>query len=336
VIGLAAGVVALALIPTAAGATASLRVTRSVAPTVSASMPPGRLHSNAPVRASALPALATHPRLATTWQQIGPREVQAVVAGSFAPLVEYILSVPTQVHCAKTCTFTAVRPHATSVAANVTWEEQLLATLHYLPVTFAASTPVADPAQATPGTFTWAYPQLPARLSAQWRVGADNVILRGALMAFQSNHALATTGVADPATWNALVTAVAKNDVDPHAYNYVDVTETSPETLTLYVGGVAKFHTLVNTGVPGAVTDLGTYPVYYRYVTQIMRGTNLDGSKYADQVSWVSYFHGGDALHQFYRYSYGFPQSLGCVEMTMDAAKFVWPFTPIGTLVTVR
>jgi hypothetical protein len=68
-----------------------------------------------------------------------------------------------------------------------------------------------------------------------------------------------------------------------------------------------------------------------------MRGTNPDGTKYADPgVPWVSYFHGGDALHGFDRYSYGFPQSLGCVEMPPANAAVVYPYTPIGTLVTVE
>ena len=49
----------------------------------------------------------------------------------------------------------------------------------------------------------------------------------------------------------------------------------------------------------------------------------------------VSYFNGGDALHEFPRYSYGFPQSLGCVEMPFASAETVLPYTPIGTLVTV-
>ena len=49
-----------------------------------------------------------------------------------------------------------------------------------------------------------------------------------------------------------------------------------------------------------------------------MSGTNPDGSHYADPVTWVSYFNGGDALHQFYRSTYGWPQSLGCVEMTVQ------------------
>ena len=37
-----------------------------------------------------------------------------------------------------------------------------------------------------------------------------------------------------------------------------------------------------------------------------MAGTNPDGSHYDDPgVPWVSYFHGGDALHGFIRASYG-------------------------------
>ena len=35
------------------------------------------------------------------------------------------------------------------------------------------------------------------------------------------------------------------------------------------------------------------------------------------------------------RGSYGFPQSDGCVEMPPANAAVVFPYTPIGTLVTV-
>ena len=65
-------------------------------------------------------------------------------------------------------------------------------------------------------------------------------------------------------------------------------------------------------------------------------GTNPDGSHYNDPgIKWVSYFNGGDALHAFTRAQYGFPQSLGCVEMMLEPAGQVWPYTPIGTLVHV-
>jgi hypothetical protein len=102
-------------------------------------------------------------------------------------------------------------------------------------------------------------------------------------------------------------------------------------------GGTPIFHTLANTGVSSAPTESGTYPVYLRFTVTTMSGTYPDGSTYSDPgIPWVSYFHGGDALHGFIRSSYGFPQSLGCVEMPFADAAVLWPRTPIGTLVSVQ
>ena len=68
-----------------------------------------------------------------------------------------------------------------------------------------------------------------------------------------------------------------------------------------------------------------------------MSGTNPDGSHYHDPgIRYISYFNGGDAIHAFNRASFGTPQSLGCVELPLASAARVWPFTPIGTLVTVE
>jgi hypothetical protein len=67
-----------------------------------------------------------------------------------------------------------------------------------------------------------------------------------------------------------------------------------------------------------------------------MTGTNPNGTKYNDPgVPWVNYFNGGDAVHGFIRSSYGFPQSLGCVEAPVSTAAQIFPFVQVGTLVTV-
>jgi lipoprotein-anchoring transpeptidase ErfK/SrfK len=124
--------------------------------------------------------------------------------------------------------------------------------------------------------------------------------------------------------------------VDSAPYNYVFVSKTLPETTTVYSNGAAVYSTRANTGVAGAPTADGTFPVYLRYKVTTMSGTNPDGSKYVDPgIPWVSYFNGGDALHGFVRGSYGYPQSDGCVEMPPANAAVVYPLTPIGTLVTV-
>jgi lipoprotein-anchoring transpeptidase ErfK/SrfK len=100
--------------------------------------------------------------------------------------------------------------------------------------------------------------------------------------------------------------------------------------------GTVIYRTPVNTGIPVAPTAPGTYPVYARYLSTTMSGYNPDGSHYEDPgIPDVAYFNGGDAVHGFLRASYGFPQSLGCVELAYSAAAIVFNYDPIGTLVTV-
>ena len=328
------------LVPLASGAQAQtpliVTATSQVAVNVTSTMPLVRLHFTTALSASKLPALKLTPALATRWQQISARDVQAVALVAPTPAVSYAITLPTSLRCTATCAVTAVRVVQTAVHINVAWEEQLLAELHYLPVSFTPLVSTAALSSQVPGVFTWRFAALTA-LRAQWSVGVDNVISRGALMDFQNVHGLPTTGVINPATWNTLIKAVVHHQVNPATYNYVDVSEATPQTMTLYLDGVAKFHVLVNTGIPQSPTALGTYPVYLRYTSQTMSGTNPDGSHYSDPgIPWVSYFNGGDALHGFIRSSYGYPQSLGCVEMHFASAGVVWPHTPIGTLVTVR
>ena len=281
----------------------------------------------------------------------------------------------------------AGRPRTAEAAFSVRLEDQILATLRYLPVSFrptsqSTTTPTTStttstttttsvttttssvtttsvtttttppttttttkakakakqvsPTKLLRGTFPWRFHALPASLRGLWRVGTNNVVLQGALMRFQSVHGLATTGLMDTLTWKTMTQAALRDQRDPMSYNVVVVNQALPQKVKLYQNGKVTFVSLVNTGITAAPTENGTYPVYVRFVTTTMSGTNPDGSHYSDPgIPWVSYFHGGDALHGFIRATYGWPQSLGCVEMPFVDAQTLWPHTPVGTLVTV-
>jgi peptidoglycan hydrolase-like protein with peptidoglycan-binding domain len=191
--------------------------------------------------------------------------------------------------------------------------------------------------QAVPGNFAWRSGNVPASLRALWTPGQPGVMMRGAIMAFEAAHGLTTDGMAGPKVWAALLQAVALRQVTTQPYDYVLVNETVPETASVWRNGQLIFSTLVNTGIPAAPTATGTYPVFARYLVTTMSGKNPDGTPYKDPgIPWVSYFNGGDALHGFIRAHYGFPQSLGCVEMTYADAAIMYPLTPLGTLVTVQ
>jgi peptidoglycan hydrolase-like protein with peptidoglycan-binding domain len=314
--------------------TTVVRASSQVALRVTKNMPVLRLTFSSPESASSLPTLVTTPEVPTRWISVGPREVEAVALQSPAAAVSYHINVPSTLACSTTCSVQTTRVVSTQLTLNNTWTAQLLAELNYLPVSFSSPDGPFAVAQV-PGTFTWRFPDL-TTLRSLWSLGTTNTVLTAALMRFQDANGLPDSGITDPATWAALVSAVENHRFNTASYNYVLVSQTQPENLTLYENGKVALRALVNTGIPQSPTQVGTYPVYLRYVTQTMRGTNPNGTKYVDPgIPWVSYFYGGDALHGFIRASYGFPQSLGCVEMPFATAGQVWPHTPIGTLVTV-
>jgi peptidoglycan hydrolase-like protein with peptidoglycan-binding domain len=218
--------------------------------------------------------------------------------------------------------------------------QELLAELGYLPLTFTAAAPVTSPTQEgndQQGTFSWRWPNQAAALTSLWTQGVRNVVTQGAIMNFESQHNLKTDGLAGPQVWTDLIADVQTGHGNALPYDYVLVSKALPQTATVFSNGVPVYSTLVNTGVAAAPTVSGTWPVFARYLVTTMKGTNPDGTKYADPgIPWVSYFHGGDALHGFIRGGYGYPQSVGCVEMPIAHAQVVYPLTPIGTLVSVK
>ncbi len=250
---------------------------------------------------------------------------------------------------------TSASPTTTSftvAAGSETRVEQMLAELGYLPFTFEPTKPF--PAKVTtalqtepttadtvstsvvPGTLAWAWTIVPPTLSPLWKPGTPNVMDKGAIMAFESDHNMKMDGVAGSAVWTALLTAIANRQTDPNPYTYLVASETVPETLTVYRQGQVVYTSKANTGVAGATTQKGTFPVYLRFKSTEMKGTNPDGTKYDDpNIPWVAYFNGGDAVHGYPRSSYGWPQSNGCVELPISNAATVWPMDTYGTLVTV-
>jgi lipoprotein-anchoring transpeptidase ErfK/SrfK len=159
---------------------------------------------------------------------------------------------------------------------------------------------------------------------------------KGALTVFQSEHGIEPTGTPEAATWKALLRAAEKHERDPSSYTFVTVTESLPETLEVHRENHVVFSTPANTGVPGAETAQGIFPIYSRFVSTTMTGTDVDGTKYTvPDVPWVNYFNGGDAVHGYPRASYGFPQSNGCVELPIEAAAQVYPMLKTGDIVEV-
>lgn len=220
--------------------------------------------------------------------------------------------------------------------------QEYLSALGYLPFTYNGGKPPTSKQQfisslytSPKGSFAWRWTP-PARLASMWAPGAYGPLTKGAIMNFENVNQLNPVGRSNPLFIPTLEQAYFAHHTDPHRYSWVSVSKSLPETLHLYENGSLVLSALVNTGIAVTPTANGSYPVYLRYQSQVMRGTNPNGTHYADLVKWVSYFNGGEAIHGFVRASYGFPQSLGCVELPFSTAAKVWPQIHIGTVVTIH
>lgn len=292
-----------------------------------------------------LPQLS--PKLAGKWSEVGTSGLRFTPSGVYPAGTTVKVTIPTSLkaangaHLSKADTFSyKVRNYQQARLI------QLLVQLRYLPLKFVTSaknrhlingnvTEQRRLAFAPPsGHFTWAK-GWPSQLHSLWTHNRS-LVVAGAVRTFEYQHHLTMDGVAGAKVWSDLLSAAAGKHANTRGYTYALATETDPETLTIWHGGHVVLRTPANTGIAAAPTAPGTYPVYEKLASQVMRGKNPDGSKYADQVYWVSYFHGGDAVHYFDRATYGWPQSLGCVEVPMAAAKTSFGYLTYGTLVTVK
>ncbi len=311
----------------------------------------GQVPSATTITVSFSSPIATHspmptltPQVPGEWSLVSPSEVEFVPSAPLVPDTTESVVIPggsdgmVSAGGVRLASSTTV-PFSVQTG-SVLRLQQLLAELGYLPLSFTPAAPLtslSQEADVQQGTFAWRWANQPASLTSLWTPGQMNVITKGAIMDFEDQNGLKTDGVAGPTVWAALLNDAAAGRGDANPYRYVYVSQTQPESVTVYQSGSVVYQTVANTGIAASPTAPGTYPVYLRYVSTTMSGTNPDGSHYSDPgVPWVSYFNGGAALHGFVRATYGWPQSLGCVEMPPANAAVVYPYTPIGTLVTVN
>jgi len=285
------------------------------------------------------------PAVPGSWSRPTPTTLRFDPAVAFVPSTKVTVVVPAGTHATNGGLLATSTTSSYHVAdGSLLRLQQLLAELGYLPLDFTSSVPEVktehaegdlafDPPQ---GQFSWRFASTPQPLVNLWQAGEMTALTRGAIMAFEHVHQLAIDGDAGPAVWSALLHDAVDDATDPQPYTWAWTTMTRPETLRIWSDGQFVFTSPANTGIPAAPTPKGSWPVFLRYRSQTMQGTNPDGTKYKDPgVPYISYFHGGDAIHGFRRASYGSEQSLGCVELPYDSAAKVWDLIDYGTVVTV-
>ncbi len=294
--------------------------------------------------AGSSPRPTLFPAVAGTWSTVANTEV-FTPASTLAPCSNYTLTV--WAHTFATAHAPLGRRHILDLhvaCPSITGLQQALARLDYLGAKLHPIYDVHIPAgpETRREAAEHAYHPPRGRLAPDpadappVELGKLDETTKGALEIFQADHDLEATGEPNAATWRLLLIVESLYHRNPRPYTWVSVSEALPETLEVHRGKRVALSTPANTGVAGAETEQGIFPVYARYVSTTMVGTDPDGVHYvAPDVPWVNYFNGGDAVHGYPRASYGFPQSNGCVELPIETAAAVYPMLQIGDIVWV-
>ncbi len=112
------------------------------------------------------------------------------------------------------------------------------------------------------------------------------------------------------------------------------------QTLAVYDDYQLAFATLVSTGLEPFWTQPGLFPIYERKETEDMSGASeADRSDYyyLQKVPYTQYFDQARALHGTYWHTYfGYPQSRGCVNLSIGDARWVFDWAKEGDWVYVH
>jgi lipoprotein-anchoring transpeptidase ErfK/SrfK len=122
----------------------------------------------------------------------------------------------------------------------------------------------------------------------------------------------------------------------PTAGKWIDI-DLSEQRITAYQGTTPLKSVLVSTGVAWTPTPIGRFAIYTKLASQAMSGGSGANRYYLPGVPWVMYFTSAYAIHgTYWHHNFGTPMSHGCVNLTIDDAKWFYDWAEIGTPVIVH
>lgn len=133
------------------------------------------------------------------------------------------------------------------------------------------------------------------------------------------------------------VNTQAPSGVDNNRWIDVNLYE---QTLAVYEDGVLKYATLIATGMEPFYTQPGVFKIYEKKDTETMTGAFENDKSdyyYLEDVPWTMYFDEARALHgAYWRTWFGYPQSHGCVNLSLGDSRWLYDWAKVGDWVYVH
>lgn len=117
---------------------------------------------------------------------------------------------------------------------------------------------------------------------------------------------------------------------------WIDV-NLAEQTLAVYDNNQLVFATMIASGLDPFWTRPGLFQIQEKKPAETMRNNDPSDFYYLEDVPWTMYFDGPRALHgAYWRTRFGYPQSHGCVNLSVGDAHWLFNWAHVGDWVYVH
>ncbi len=200
--------------------------------------------------------------------------------------------------------------------------------------------------KSTPkNSFAWPFEYIPVKRAPGYNIPETAQYLNPFIDIIQ----VYATQNLDGADWNMIgpdqwvearkVAMVTPNTTPPEGVTMgrwinVDLAE---QTLAVYDNYQLVFATVIASGLEPFWTRPGLFQIYQKKETETMRNNDPTDFYYLDNVPWTMYFDKARALHgAYWRTRFGYPQSHGCVNLSVGDAHWLFNWAHEGDYVYVH
>ncbi|HEX6271195.1 MAG TPA: L,D-transpeptidase [Anaerolineales bacterium] len=200
-----------------------------------------------------------------------------------------------------------------------------------------------------PNSFAWPLPFYTDSIPVRRAPGFNTPLTDRILYPYIHIVQVYDTQSADGVDWNMIgpnqwveariLATVTPNTTPPEGVTtnrWIEV-DLAEQTMAVYEDNELVFATVIASGLEPFWTRPGLFQIYEKKEVETMRNNDPTDYYYLDNVPWTMYFDKARALHgAYWRTRFGYPQSHGCVNLSVGDSHWLFNWAHEGDYVYVH